>query len=190
MVVRSFAFSDANSARDSILVCGEAEWFNSRKVAIGHQALLYPSVGAGDTESRRQNADAYILSGADMARFGELYAGPSDDWRVSPIKAPSLAGLPATLIEVGGQSTARRRGALRGGARESGRRGRADRVPGHAARLPQLSPIRARRDGRHHGGRRIPTPRPAVTPSYEPSQAKPSRAGGRLRPVVQPRTRR
>jgi acetyl esterase len=75
---------------------------DSGEVAIGHQALLYPSVGAGDTESRRQNADAYILSGADMARFGELYAGPSDDWRVSPIKASSLAGLPATLIEVGG----------------------------------------------------------------------------------------
>jgi acetyl esterase len=75
---------------------------DSGDVTVSHQALLYPSVGAGDTESRRKNADAYILSGADMDKYGELYGGPFDDWRVSPIKAASLAGLPATLIEVGG----------------------------------------------------------------------------------------
>ncbi|CAD6008530.1 Abhydrolase_3 domain-containing protein [Agreia sp. COWG] len=75
---------------------------DSGDVVVSHQALLYPSVGAGDTESRRQNADGYILTGADMMKFGELYGGPYDDWRVSPIVAPSLAGLPSTLIEVGG----------------------------------------------------------------------------------------
>ena len=75
---------------------------DSGDVVVSHQALLYPSVGAGDTESRRKNANAYILSGADMNKYGELYGGPFDDWRVSPIKAASLAGLPSTVIEVGG----------------------------------------------------------------------------------------
>jgi acetyl esterase len=67
---------------------------------LRHQALLYPSMGAGDTESRRANADAFILTAADMKRFGELYAGDPNDWRVSPIKAKSFEGLPPALIEV------------------------------------------------------------------------------------------
>jgi acetyl esterase len=67
---------------------------------IRHQALLYPSVGAGDTESRRANADASILTAADMKKFGELYAGNPGDWRVSPIEAKSFADLPPALIEV------------------------------------------------------------------------------------------
>jgi acetyl esterase len=69
---------------------------------IRHQALLYPVTGAGETESRRVNAHAYILTAADMARFGELYGGDVEDWRVSPLKAESFAGLPATTVIVGG----------------------------------------------------------------------------------------
>ena len=67
---------------------------------IRHQALLYPVTGAHDTESRRANADALILTAADMQKFDELYAGDQNDWRVSPLKAKSLAGLPPALIEV------------------------------------------------------------------------------------------
>ncbi len=70
--------------------------------AIRHQALLYPPTGAGDTESRRANADAFILTEADIKRFGELYAGDDADWRVSPLKAASLTGLPPTTIIVAG----------------------------------------------------------------------------------------
>jgi acetyl esterase len=73
---------------------------NNNGPRIRHQALLYPSVGAGDTESRRRNADAFILTAADMKRFGELYAGDPTDWRVSPIAAESFAALPPALIEV------------------------------------------------------------------------------------------
>jgi acetyl esterase len=69
---------------------------------IRHQALLYPATGGGDTESRRANADAFILTAADMKKFGELYGGDPADWRVSPLVAKSLAGLPPTLIEVAG----------------------------------------------------------------------------------------
>jgi acetyl esterase len=67
---------------------------------IRHQALLYPVVGSVDTESRRANADAFILTGADMKRFDELYAGDATDWRYAPILANSLNGLPTALIEV------------------------------------------------------------------------------------------
>jgi len=69
---------------------------------IAHQALLYPTTGAGDTESRRANADAYILTAADMQRYGELYGGDRTNWRVSPLRATSLEGLPPTLIAVAG----------------------------------------------------------------------------------------
>jgi acetyl esterase len=69
---------------------------------IRHQALLYPATGAGDTESRRANADAFILTAADMQKFGELYGGDDSDWRVSPLRAESLLGLPPALIEVAG----------------------------------------------------------------------------------------
>ncbi len=62
--------------------------------------------GAGDTESRRANANAYILTAADMAKFGELYGGDADDWRVSPLKAESLADLPATTAIVEAQRSA------------------------------------------------------------------------------------
>jgi acetyl esterase len=67
---------------------------------IRHQALLYPVVGAGETDSRRANADALILTLADMKRFDELYGGDPADWRKSPIRAKSLKGLPPALIEV------------------------------------------------------------------------------------------
>jgi acetyl esterase len=70
--------------------------------AIHHQALLYPVTGAHGSESRRVNADAFILTAADMQRFDELYRGPQTDWRVSPLLAESLAGLPPAIIEVAG----------------------------------------------------------------------------------------
>jgi acetyl esterase len=69
---------------------------------IRHQALLYPATGGGDTESRRVNADAFILTAADMQKFGELYGGDDSDWRVSPLRAKSFKGLPQALIEVAG----------------------------------------------------------------------------------------
>lgn len=70
--------------------------------AVHHQALLYPATGLDDSASRRDNADAVILTAADMKRFNELYAGDRSDWRVSPILASTLAGLPPALIVVAG----------------------------------------------------------------------------------------
>ena len=68
-----------------------------------HQALLYPVVGAEDSESRRMNAAAHILTAADMQRFGELYAPDELDWRAAPLVAASHENLPPALIVVAGQ---------------------------------------------------------------------------------------
>jgi acetyl esterase len=70
--------------------------------AIRHQALAYPPTGGGDTESRRANADGFILTLADMKRFDELYAADPEDWRSWPLRATSLKGLPPAIIVVGG----------------------------------------------------------------------------------------
>jgi acetyl esterase len=67
---------------------------------VRHQALLYPATGLEDSASRRENADAVILTAADMSRFDELYAGDRSDWRVAPIKAPTFSGLPPAVIVV------------------------------------------------------------------------------------------
>lgn len=77
--------------------------------AIRHQALLYPVTGARDSESRRANADAFILTAADMQKFDELYP---DDWRVSPLAADSLRGLPPALIQVAAHDPLHDDGAL------------------------------------------------------------------------------
>jgi acetyl esterase len=84
--------------------------------ALAHQALLYPVTGAHDSESRRANADAFILTLADMRKFDELYAGDAADWRVSPLIAPSLAGLPPALVVVGGHDPLHDDGVLYAGA--------------------------------------------------------------------------
>lgn len=70
--------------------------------AVRHQALLYPVTGLEDSVSRRENADAVILTAADMRRFDELYAGDRSDWRVAPITAPTFEGLPPAVVVVAG----------------------------------------------------------------------------------------
>lgn len=69
---------------------------------IRHQALLYPVTTTEDTPSRLANADAFILTKADMDKFDELYAGDHNDWRESPLLAASHAGLPTAIIIVAG----------------------------------------------------------------------------------------
>lgn len=73
---------------------------------IDHQALTYPATDLGcDTPSRRLNAEAIILTTADVTKFEDLYAGPNtpqDDWRMSPLRAASHRDLPPALIQVAG----------------------------------------------------------------------------------------
>jgi acetyl esterase len=77
--------------------------------AIGHQALLYPAVdfteGVRETASYQANTRGIVLSNADMDVFHRHYvtddADPLD-WRLSPLHAPDLRGLPPAVVVVAG----------------------------------------------------------------------------------------
>ena len=65
------------------------------------QLLVYPAVArAMSYPSHTDYAAGPFLSAVDMAWFWDQYAPdvPADDWRLSPLAADDLAGLPATLV--------------------------------------------------------------------------------------------
>ena len=67
---------------------------------IALQLLIYPVTDHDFTlPSYRENGEGYLLSTETMAWFWDLYCPESqrDDWRASPSKAESLAGLPAVV---------------------------------------------------------------------------------------------
>ncbi len=70
------------------------------------QLLIYPVTDlAADTRSYRDFADGYMLTRQSMLWFIEHYVktkSDADDWRASPIRARSLAGLPPALIVTAG----------------------------------------------------------------------------------------
>ncbi|WP_447594462.1 alpha/beta hydrolase [Aquipseudomonas campi] len=68
------------------------------------QALIYPALGIEQNlPSYRENADAPLLSSADIALYLRLYApDPTShrDPRLAPLAADSLAGLPPAFVAV------------------------------------------------------------------------------------------
>ncbi len=77
--------------------------------AIGHQALLYPATDLSDalreTSSYLANTRGIILSNADMEVFRGHYVEPDADhrdWRLSPLHADDLSGLPPAVVLVAG----------------------------------------------------------------------------------------
>lgn len=66
------------------------------------QVLIYPGVEMYDKwPSEIRNADAPVLTSANMRAFGHLYLGEAygtDDFRASPIRAESHKGLPKAFI--------------------------------------------------------------------------------------------
>jgi len=74
--------------------------------SIAFQALLYPVTEVGtETGSYRSFADGYLLTRESMSWFFDHYLKSADDakdWRVSPLRAPSLKGLPPALIVTAG----------------------------------------------------------------------------------------
>ncbi|HEX7355847.1 MAG TPA: alpha/beta hydrolase [Mycobacteriales bacterium] len=67
------------------------------------QLLWYPAVDMVDDDayvSRAENAEGFFLTAEDMAWFGEHYLGDRDrtDPAMSPLRAGSLAGLPAAVV--------------------------------------------------------------------------------------------
>lgn len=74
--------------------------------AIAFQALLYPVTDVGtETRSYLDFADGYLLTRDSMRWFFDHYLKSSDeaaDWRVSPLRVPSLAGVASALIITAG----------------------------------------------------------------------------------------
>jgi acetyl esterase len=74
--------------------------------AIALQALLYPVTDVGtETQSYRDFSEGFLLTRDSMRWFFDQYlsaATDAADWRVSPMRAPSLAGLPPALVVTAG----------------------------------------------------------------------------------------
>src|SRR5918996_4376958 len=74
--------------------------------AIALQVLLYPVTDvAAEAESYQIFADGYMLTRDSMRWFIAHYLKASEDaadWRASPLRTPSLAGLPPALIITAG----------------------------------------------------------------------------------------
>lgn len=99
-------------------------------VALAAQLLAYPTVDpAGDYPSRSENADGYFLTARDMAWFSEQYLGVpvgsdearerAEDWRVSPLLAPSLAGVAPAVVATAEYDPLRDEGAAYAAALEA-----------------------------------------------------------------------
>ncbi len=69
---------------------------------IGFQLLIYPAVDFGlDTPSQHAFAEGHLLTRANQVWFHEQYLrseADRADWRVSPLRVPDVAGLPAAFI--------------------------------------------------------------------------------------------
>jgi acetyl esterase len=63
------------------------------------QLLLYPVTDLGaQAESYRTFASGYLLTARGMEWFSGKYAPDGDDWRASPLRAASFAGLPPAYV--------------------------------------------------------------------------------------------
>ena len=81
---------------------------------IGLQILLYPVTDlASESQSYADLADGYMLTRDSMRWFRAQYLAKAEDaadWRVSPLRAPSLAGLPPALVVTAGYDPLRDEG--------------------------------------------------------------------------------
>jgi len=83
--------------------------------AIALQVLIYPVTDVGaESKSYRDFAEGYMLTRDGMRWFTNHYLkspGEAQDWRVSPLRAASLAGLPPALVITAGFDPLRDEGA-------------------------------------------------------------------------------
>jgi acetyl esterase len=74
--------------------------------SVAFQVLIYPVTDvSASQDSYRRYAEDYGLTTAAMRWFREQYLGPAgdgSDWRVSPLRAPSLAGLAPAFVATAG----------------------------------------------------------------------------------------
>jgi len=83
--------------------------------AIALQVLVYPVTDvSAESQSYRDFAEGYLLTRESMRWFTNHYlksASDADDWRASPLRAQSLAGLPPALVVTAGFDPLRDEGA-------------------------------------------------------------------------------
>ena len=98
---------DAFGGNGRLAVAGDSAGGNLSAVVaqsvpgLAAQFLIYPTTdGPGDHPSREENRTGYFLDLPTMAWFSENYAPGGDytDPRLSPLRAPSLAGLPPAVV--------------------------------------------------------------------------------------------
>lgn len=81
---------------------------------IAYQLLIYPATDMHmDTESHKRYAKDHLLTRDSMDWFQLQYlngAADRDDWRASPLRAKSLAGLPPAYVLVAGHDPLRDEG--------------------------------------------------------------------------------
>ena len=66
---------------------------------LAAQLLVYPGVDVADERpSMAENGSGYILDTETLDWFRECYAADPDDWRASPLRAASLAGVAPALV--------------------------------------------------------------------------------------------
>lgn len=72
-------------------------------IGLAAQLLVYPAVDADDdSPSMVENGEGYVLTAESMRWFYHHYAPDPTDWRASPARAESLAGVaPALVITAG-----------------------------------------------------------------------------------------
>jgi acetyl esterase len=87
--------------------------------AIALQVLIYPVTDVmRETRTYADVADGYMLTRDSMRWFIAHYLASKDDagdWRVSPLRAPSLAGLPPALVLTAGFDPLRDEGEMYAG---------------------------------------------------------------------------
>jgi acetyl esterase len=93
--------------------------------ALAYQALIYPVTDvAAEAQSYADFAEGFMLTRASMRWFIAHYLGggqDTKDWRVSPLRAPSLARVPPALVVTAGFDPLRDEGeAYARGLREAG----------------------------------------------------------------------
>jgi len=101
--------SYGTAADDGIVVGGDSAGGNFAAVLALHardagidlaaQLLIYPAVDGEDASpSMTENATGYILTAETMGWFATQYAADHTDWRASPLRAESHAGVAPALV--------------------------------------------------------------------------------------------
>lgn len=85
------------------LAAVSALWARDGGIELGGQVLIYPSVDIDDDSlSMSENGEGFLLTAESMRWFSEQYQPDSADWRASPLRASTLAGVaPALVITAG-----------------------------------------------------------------------------------------